>query len=114
IALYIKAKDDYKLRDIIRGALPVGILGVGEPLIYGVTMPLGKPFVTAAIGGGLGGAFCALTGVASVAFGPSGITAIPLIVPGKIMFYVIGLFISYVAGFIITWFFGIPKEFTIE
>lgn len=114
IALYIKAKDDYKLRDIIRGALPVGILGVGEPLIYGVTMPLGKPFITAAIGGGFGGAFCALTGVASVAFGPSGITAIPLIVPGKIMSYVIGLFISYVAGFVITWFFGIPKEFTIE
>lgn len=114
IALYIKAKDDYKLRDIIRGALPVGILGVGEPLIYGVTMPLGKPFITAAIGGGLGGAFCALTGVASVAFGPSGITAIPLIIPGKIMSYIIGLLISYIAGFIITWFFGIPKEFTIE
>lgn len=110
IAIYIKAKNNNSLRDIIRGALPVGILGIGEPLIYGVTMPLGKPFITAAIGGGLGGAFCALTGVASVAFGPSGITAIPLIIPGKIMSYVIGLFISYVAGFVITWFFGIPKD----
>lgn len=114
LALYFRCKNDYKLKDIIRGALPVGILGVGEPLIYGVTLPLGKPFITAAIGGGFGGAFCALTGVASVAFGPSGITAIPLIIPGKILYYVVGLLISYVAGFIITWFFGIPKELSID
>lgn len=114
IALYFKLKNDYKLRDIIRGALPVGILGVGEPLIYGVTLPLGRPFITAAIGGGFGGAFCALTGVASVAFGPSGITAIPLIIPGKILYYVTGLIIAYIAGFAVTWFFGIPKDLSID
>ena len=41
---------------MIKGALPVGILGIGEPLIYGVTLPLGRPFITACIGGGIGGA----------------------------------------------------------
>lgn len=109
-AIYLKSSKNSKLREIIKGALPVGVLGVGEPLIYGVTLPLGKPFITAAIGGGFGGAFCALMGVASVAFGPSGLTAIPLIIPGKILYYVLGLILSYIGGFVITYFVGIPKD----
>ena len=31
-------------------------MGIGEPLIYGVTLPLGKPFISACIGGAFGGA----------------------------------------------------------
>ena len=45
IALYIKAKrvGNHRLNRVIAGALPAGILGIGEPLIYGVTLPLMKP-----------------------------------------------------------------------
>ncbi|WP_297595940.1 PTS transporter subunit EIIC [uncultured Cetobacterium sp.] len=109
-AIYIKAKKNEKLRNIIRSAMPVAILGIGEPMLYGVTLPLGKPFITASIAGGIGGAFLAATKVQTIAFGPAGVTAIPLVIPGKIMYYVIGLGMSYVAGFIITYFFGIPKD----
>ena len=35
---------------MIKGALPVGLLGIGEPLIFGVTLPLGKPFLAACLG----------------------------------------------------------------
>ncbi|WP_256075440.1 DAK2 domain-containing protein, partial [Staphylococcus aureus] len=38
-------------RNTLQGALPVGFLGIGEPLIYGVTLPFGRPFLTACIGG---------------------------------------------------------------
>lgn len=110
LAIYVKAKKNEKLRNIIRAAMPVGILGIGEPMLYGVTLPLGKPFITASIAGGLGGAFVAATKVQTVAFGPSGITGIPLVVPGKILYYVLGLLITYVFGFIITYFWGIPKN----
>ncbi|MGL4787488.1 MAG: PTS transporter subunit EIIC [Cetobacterium sp.] len=108
-AIYIKAKNNKKLRDIIRSAMPVAILGIGEPMLYGVTLPLGKPFITASIAGGIGGAFLAATKVQTIAFGPAGITAIPLVVPGKILYYIIGLGISYIAGFIITYLFVIQK-----
>ena len=37
LALWIRCKSDKKLVEMIKGALPVGILGIGEPLIYGVT-----------------------------------------------------------------------------
>ncbi len=45
IAIYLKAKkvNNTHLTTVITGALPAGILGIGEPLIYGVTLPLGKP-----------------------------------------------------------------------
>lgn len=110
IAIYVKAKNNPKLRNIIRSALPVGFLGIGEPLLYGVTLPLGKPFLTASIAGGIGGSFIALFQVQTIAFGPAGLTAIPLVVPDKILYYFLGICIAYTFGFIITYFFGIPKN----
>ncbi len=42
-----------------RAIIP-GLLGVGEPLIYGVTLPRMKPFITACLGGAAGGLFIGL------------------------------------------------------
>ena len=91
-----------KTLQVIAGALPAGILGIGEPLIYGVTLPLGKPFITAGLGAGFGGAYVMMMGVMANAWGPSGWVALPLMQPGKMMHYAIGVLISYVGGFIIT------------
>lgn len=95
----------------VGAALPVGILGIGEPLIYGVTLPLGRPFITACIGGGIGGAVIGLIGnIGAIAIGPSGAALIPLISDGKWFGYVLGLLAAYAGGFLATFFFGIPKE----
>lgn len=105
IAIYMTAKKvgNQKLVKIINGALPAGFLGVGEPLIYGVTLPLFKPFITAGLGAGFGGAFVMLMNVVSTAWGPSGLVAIPLMKGYMgMLYYFIGLVISYIAGFIIT------------
>lgn len=105
IAIYIMAKraGNKKLMGIITGALPAGFLGVGEPLIYGVTLPLFIPFITAGIGAGFGGAYVMLSQVMSTAWGPSGLVAIPLMsTPGGMKNYFIGLIIAYLAGFIVT------------
>lgn len=108
IAIFLKAKrvKNQRMMKVITGGLPAGFLGVGEPLIYGVTLPLGKPFITAGLGAGFGGAYVMLTKVMSVAWGPSGLVAIPLMSsPAGMMNFFIGLLISYIAGFIITYFF---------
>lgn len=111
IALWVRCKKNNSLTNMIKGALPVGILGIGEPLIYGVTLPLGRPFITACIGGGIGGAVIGLFGnVGAIAIGPSGIALIPLIANGLWLKYVIGLFAAYAGGFIATYLFGTPKE----
>lgn len=105
IAIYLMAKKvgNNRMKGIITGALPAGFLGVGEPLIYGVTLPMGKPFVTAGIGAGFGGAYAMLTQVMANAWGPSGLVAIPLMQGGAGMLnYLIGLVIAYVGGFVVT------------
>lgn len=105
IAIYLKARkvNNLRMQKTIIGALPAGFLGVGEPLIYGVTLPMGKPFITAGLGAGFGGAFVRLMGVGATAWGPSGLVAIPLMQTATMMLnFFLGLVIAYVAGFIIT------------
>nr|WP_326832112.1 PTS transporter subunit EIIC [Aerococcus urinae] len=111
LALWLKCRRNGQLVNIIKGSLPVGILGIGEPLIYAVTLPLGRPFITACIGGGIGGAVVGGIGsVGATAIGPSGVALIPLIADGKWMAYVLGLLAAYAGGFAATYFFGVPKE----
>ncbi|WP_431223544.1 PTS N-acetylmuramic acid transporter subunit IIBC [Serratia sp. L9] len=117
LALFFRSPKGSLLRTQIKGAIFPGLLGIGEPLIYGVTLPRLKPFVTACLGGAVGGFFIGLiawmglpVGLNTV-FGPSGLVSIPLMTSAKGIFagmlvYVAGIAISYTAGFILTWFFG--------
>ncbi|MDN6139777.1 MAG: PTS transporter subunit EIIC [Tetragenococcus koreensis] len=110
-ALWIRCRNNKKLTEMIKGALPVGILGIGEPLIYGVTLPLGRPFITACLGGGIGGAVVGLLGgVGSISIGPSGLALIPLIAEGGWLVYVISLIAGYIGGFVLTYFFGTNED----
>lgn len=112
LAIYLKARKvkNLRMQQTIIGALPAGVLGVGEPLIYGVTLPMGKPFITAGLGAGFGGAFVMLMHVQAIAWGPSGLVAIPLMrTPSMMLYFFLGILIAYIMGFIITWF-GIKAE----
>ncbi len=109
IAIYLKAKKcgNKRLKGVIKGAIPAGILGIGEPLIYGVTLPMGKPFITAGLGAGFGGAFVMAMQVGATSWGTSGILALIMMTSGpngtsSMLYYAIGLVISYIMGFIIT------------
>ena len=110
IAIWLKARKvgNKRMMSVIGGALPAGILGVGEPLIYGVTLPMGKPFITAGLGAGFGGAFCMAFKGAATTWGPSGVLAFPIKTAGgnnpamQMGCYAVGLGISYIMGFIIT------------
>lgn len=104
IAIYVKTKNK-KLKNIIASSLPVGMLGIGEPLMFGVTLPLGKPFLTACLGSMFGGAYVAAMGVGSTGLGLSGLPLLVLMPSGKAAFhYLIGTLISYAGGFVLTYF----------
>ncbi|MFD1394794.1 PTS transporter subunit EIIC [Kroppenstedtia eburnea] len=109
MAIYVKTKNQ-RLKNIIKGALPVGFLGIGEPLLYGVTLPLGRPFVTACMGGALGGAFQAVMATGAKGIGVSGLSLIPLIDDGKYLLYFLGLVVGYAGGFLFTYLFGFKEE----
>ncbi|XJZ27046.1 PTS transporter subunit EIIC [Bacillota bacterium Lsc_1132] len=108
-AIYFKTKKK-RLKNAIGGALPSGILGIGEPLIFGVTLPLGRPFLTACLGAGVGGAFQAMFNIATVAIGVSGLPLAFIVVPGQVLLYLVGVLIAYAAGFLFTYLFGFKDE----
>nr|EGO5631198.1 PTS transporter subunit EIIC [Escherichia coli] len=117
LALYWRAQPHSALRSQVRGAIIPGLLGVGEPLIYGVTLPRMKPFITACLGGAAGGLFIGLIawwglpmGLNS-AFGPSGLVALPLMTSAQgilpaMAVYAGGILVAWVCGFIFTTLFG--------
>ncbi|NIY48518.1 PTS N-acetylmuramic acid transporter subunit IIBC [Cedecea colo] len=117
LALYFRSAKHSMTRNQVKGAIIPGLLGVGEPLIYAVTLPRVKPFVTACLGGACGGFFIGLVawfglpiGLNTV-FGPSGLVSLPLMTSAQGIYagmgiYAAGVLISYISGFIITWFFG--------
>ncbi|MFD4620492.1 PTS transporter subunit EIIC [Streptomyces sp. NPDC058475] len=117
VAVYVRLRHDTSIRTTIKSALPAGLLGVGEPLIYGVSLPLGRPFVTACAGGAAGGAFVGFFSmlgdkVGSSAIGPSGWALFPLLAGNRGLaltaaIYAGGLLTGYVVGFAATYFFGL-------
>ena len=112
-AIFMKTKKK-KLKRAIGGGLPSGILGIGEPLIFGVTLPLGRPFFTACLGAGVGGAFQAVFGIATTAVGVSGLPLAFLVHFEQIVLYLIGVLIAYIAGFLFTYLFGFKDEMAAE
>ncbi|MCT4356863.1 PTS transporter subunit EIIC [Streptomyces sp. Je 1-79] len=128
VAVYFKLPRNGSIRRTIKSALPAGFLGVGEPLIYGVSLPLGRPFVTACVGGAFGGGFVGLFNmlgdkVGSTAIGPSGWALFPLLDGNKglgetIAIYAGGLLVGYAVGFVATYFWGFSdrllEEFDVE
>jgi len=120
LALYVKAHKNSKIRQQILGAIIPGILGIGEPLIYGVTLPRVKPFITACIGGSAGGLFIGTVAFLgfpiglNTVFGPSGLVAAPLMTSNDgvfmaIVIYLLGILVSYITGFFTTLLFGVKN-----
>ena len=107
-ALYLKTRNE-KLKSYLRDSVPVGILGVGEPLMYAVTLPLGKPFVTACLGSGFGGVLATLMHLGVVTQGVSGLFGLLIVVPGQQLPYVLAMLAAYAGGFVLTWLFGVDE-----
>lgn len=109
LALYVKTHNK-RLKSAILQTLPAGVLGVGEPLMYAVTLPLIKPFITACIGSGFGGMVIVFLKVGAISQGVSGIMAPLIMNSGTRFHYLIGLLVAYLGGFLITYFFGYEEE----
>ena len=109
LALLLKFRNDEKFKTTIKGALPVAILGIGEPLIYGVTLPLFTPFLTACLGAAVGGAIVGwLGGFGARAVYVSGILAIAT--NTNVLYYVISYGAAVLAGFVFTSFLKFPAK----
>ncbi|MCB5954354.1 beta-glucoside-specific PTS transporter subunit IIABC [Enterococcus sp. CWB-B31] len=115
LAVFLKSKN-VKLKGLSLSSAVTSIFGITEPAVYGVTLPLKKPFIAACIGGAAGGAFVAFSGTKNYAFGLVSLFSLPgFITPGTsdtsgIVSAVIGTGIAVVIAFILTLVLGFKDE----
>ncbi len=91
-----------------------GILGITEPVLYGVNLKYTFPLIAAMIGGGVGGLFLGITRTARFAGGSPGLLVLPAYIPtedvkpqgytmSNLTNAVIGVIIAMVVSFIACW-----------
>lgn len=104
---------DQKMKGIALPAAFTSFLGITEPVIYGVNLKLGKPFIGAAIGGALGSAYVVATHVVANAYGLTGIPMIAIVAPlgmGNLVNYLIGFVIAVISAFVASLLLGIQEN----
>ena len=108
-ALLLKYKKEQGVREACIGGLPAGILGIGEPLIFGVSLPLGRVFATACAGAFVGGVVLGFfPGQGAITMNVSGILGgLVNTRPGA---YYLAYLVAVVAAFIITYVVGVKES----
>lgn len=113
LAVMIRSKDS-QVKSLASSSALSGVFGVTEPAIYGINLPLKRPFVigciSAMIGGGIIGYFKSVI----FSFSFTSIFAFLQMIPSdglddKFFAAVIGSIISFVIALILTYLFGMPK-----
>ncbi len=97
IAIVMMQKNKRKRTDMIPALVPA-LFGISEPVMYGITFPLIKPFLMGCVGGAVGGGFAALVGLAAKGTGASMIPGMLLYLQGGMIQYIIVLALSVVVG----------------
>lgn len=101
--VWVRARNK-SLKSLAAPATLSGFLaGITEPAIYGINLPLKRPFAFGIAGGALGGTIIALGGVFSTAFVvPSGLALPALFGNGNMVMLVLGLVVAIAVPFLLT------------
>lgn len=113
IAVAIRTKSR-SMRQQATSAGITALLGITEPAMYGVTLPLKKPLIAALAGGALGGFYAGITGVVRYSFGSPGFATLPVFIgddPGNFTNALISAFIGVGVSFILAMILPFDKEY---
>lgn len=105
LAVAFKAK---KYPNMRQNAITSGVsalMGITEPAMYGVNLPLKKPFAAVIIAGVCGGFFAGITGLVRYSFGAPGLPTLPVFIgddPMNLMKAIGTMGISFTVAFLIT------------
>ncbi|GAA3907594.1 beta-glucoside-specific PTS transporter subunit IIABC [Microbacterium invictum] len=101
--VWLRARNK-SLKSLAAPATLSGFLaGITEPAIYGINLPLKRPFAFGIVGGAIGGAIIAIGGVFSTSFVvPSGLALPALFGNGNMVMLGIGLLVAIVVPFLLT------------
>ncbi|MEF3102587.1 PTS beta-glucoside transporter subunit IIABC [Enterobacter sp. 10-1] len=113
LGVFLRTRD-IKLKGIAGSAFPAGIFGITEPAIYGVNLPLRRPFILGCVGGALGGGIAGYFGTTQYSFGLPSIFTFTQIIPASgvditVWGGIIGTVVAFGFSSLATWLFGVKQ-----
>ncbi|GKU24224.1 PTS transporter subunit EIIC [Clostridium folliculivorans] len=107
----LKVKDKEKKAFAFSNVI-TGLLGVTEPIIYGIALPYRKVFVSAFIGGAIGGAITAAGHVVMYGFAGGGLLGAPMFINPSgsnsgFILYIIASVVSFAVSGVLSFLFGV-------
>ncbi|WP_118986661.1 PTS transporter subunit EIIC [Photorhabdus sp. CRCIA-P01] len=114
LGVFLRTRDK-NMKTLSGTALISSLFGITEPSIYGVTLPLKRPFIIGCIGGALGGAIVGFYSGTAYNVGGMGIFAFtsfisPSGMDSAFWSVILGSLGSFIFSCIATYLFGLPSE----
>lgn len=104
LAMAIRARNK-DTKQLAASAGLTGVLGITEPVLYGINLKFIFPLIAAMVGGGVGGLYLGITGVGRYAAGSPGLLVLPAYIGGdgmgNLVNACIGTVIAMVVSFIV-------------
>ncbi len=111
LAIWIKTKNE-KTKSLSAPALISALFGVTEPGMYGITLPLKRPFIFTLISSAIGGVLLGIFGTKGYVMAGLGVFQVPSFIHpeeglnGAFFGAIIALVVGSVLAFVLTYFFG--------
>ena len=113
LAVAVRSKNP-DTKQLASSAGLTGLLGITEPVLYGINLKFTFPLYAAMIGGGIGGLFLGIMGVERFGAGSPGLLVLPVYLPteqatalgytmNNFIFAIAGVVIAVVVSFIACW-----------
>ena len=113
LAVAVRSKNP-DTKQLASSAGITGILGITEPVLYGINTRFTFPLYAAMIGGGVGGLFLGITGVERFGAGSPGLLVLPVYIPtaeasalgftmSNFFNAIIGVVIAMAVSFVVCW-----------
>ena len=101
LAVALRSKNN-DTKQLALSAGITGVLGITEPVLYGVNLKFIYPLISAMIGGGVGGLYLGITGVGRYASGSPGLLVLPAYIGGDSMTNFINACIGTVIAMVVS------------
>jgi PTS system beta-glucosides-specific IIC component len=105
LGVFLKTKNK-KLKAIAGAASLTALFGITEPSIYGVNLPLKKPFFCASVAGAVGGAISGYAHCYQYSMGIPGLLTLPVFFGPGFTEFLIGIAVAFMLSVVLTYLVG--------
>lgn len=113
LGIFLRSRDKQQ-KTLAGSAVAAGVFGITEPAVYGLTLPLRRPFIFGCLGGSLGGAIVGFSGTHTYSFGMANVFSFAQMIPpggidATLWGGIVGSAASFMLALLLTCVAGLPK-----